>query len=59
MLTVRHKAVSLEFELAGEQRKLGELQEACTIAKERLEEALANNEDLRDQAIKDKEEGDG
>ncbi|CAL5335476.1 unnamed protein product [Camellia sinensis] len=56
---VLHKVISLEFELAGEQRKVGEVQEACTTAKERLEEAPANNEDLRDQAIKDKEEADG
>lgn len=47
---VRHKVVSLEFELASEQKKMGEVQEACNTAKERLEEALINNEELRYQA---------
>ena len=55
----RHKAISLEFELAGEKRKLEEVQQACTTANERWEEAMTNNEELRDQAVKDKEETNG
>ncbi|GMP96692.1 hypothetical protein CsSME_00045221 [Camellia sinensis var. sinensis] len=55
----RHRAISLEFELAGEKRKLGEVQQACTTANERWEEAMTSNEELRDQAIKDKETADG
>lgn len=55
----RHKAVLLEFELVGEKRKLEQVQQACTTANERWEEAMTNNEELRDQAVKDKEEADG
>ncbi|GMP57054.1 hypothetical protein CsSME_00021299 [Camellia sinensis var. sinensis] len=55
----RHKAISLEFELAGEKRKLEEVQQACTTTNERWEEAKTSNEDLRDQAVKDNEEADG
>ncbi|GMQ06940.1 hypothetical protein CsSME_00051342 [Camellia sinensis var. sinensis] len=54
----RRKAVSLKFELAGQKRQLELVQQACTIANKRWEEFLANNEDLRDQSIKDKEEAD-
>ncbi|GMP74326.1 hypothetical protein CsSME_00031777 [Camellia sinensis var. sinensis] len=50
------KAVSLEFELASEQERTDEAQQACTTANERLEEDLVNNEELRDLALKDKEE---
>ncbi|GMP46659.1 hypothetical protein CsSME_00014721 [Camellia sinensis var. sinensis] len=54
-----HKAISLEFELVGEKMRLEEAQQACTTANERWEEAMTRNEDLRDQAVKDKEEADG
>lgn len=53
------KKVSLEFELESEKRKLEQVQQACTTANERWEEAMTNNEELRDQAVKDKEEADG
>ncbi|GMP72756.1 hypothetical protein CsSME_00030682 [Camellia sinensis var. sinensis] len=53
-----HKVISLEFELAGEQKNLVEVQKACTTANERWEEAMTSNEDLRDQALKDKEMAD-
>ncbi|GMP42840.1 hypothetical protein CsSME_00012443 [Camellia sinensis var. sinensis] len=56
---VRHKAVLLEFELVGEQKKEGKIQQAYTTAKEMLEKALVNNEELRNQAIKEKEEAEG
>lgn len=55
---VRHKVASLEFELASEQKKMSEVQEAYNTAEKRLEEALINNKELRDQALKDKEEAD-
>ncbi|GMP79515.1 hypothetical protein CsSME_00035024 [Camellia sinensis var. sinensis] len=57
--TERRKAILLEFELAGEKRKVEQVQQACTTANERWEEAMANNEELRDQAIKDKDNVDG
>ncbi|GMP61864.1 hypothetical protein CsSME_00024161 [Camellia sinensis var. sinensis] len=41
------KVVSLEFQLAGEQKKLGDAQNACTVATERFEEAMISNEELR------------
>ena len=44
----RHKAISLEFELAGEKRKLEQVQQAYTTANERWEEAMTNNEELCD-----------
>ncbi|GMP48493.1 hypothetical protein CsSME_00015824 [Camellia sinensis var. sinensis] len=53
-----HKVVSLEFQLAGEQKKLEEAQKACTVANERWDEAMVCNEDLRAQSIKEKEEAD-
>ncbi|GMP54836.1 hypothetical protein CsSME_00019869 [Camellia sinensis var. sinensis] len=49
-----HNVISLEFQLAGEQKKLGEAQRACTTAHERWDEAMSSNEDL----VKDKEEAD-
>ncbi|GMP58660.1 hypothetical protein CsSME_00022248 [Camellia sinensis var. sinensis] len=52
------KAVSMEFELASEQKKADEAQKACTTSKERLEKALLNNEKLRDLVLKDKGEAD-
>ncbi|GMQ03511.1 hypothetical protein CsSME_00049284 [Camellia sinensis var. sinensis] len=52
------KVVSLEFQLAGEQKKLGDAQNACTIATELFEEAMTNNEELRAQQIKEKDEAD-
>ncbi|GMP45230.1 hypothetical protein CsSME_00013816 [Camellia sinensis var. sinensis] len=52
----RHKAISLEFKLAGKKGKLDEAQQAYTTANERWEEAMTINEDLWDQAVKDKEE---
>ncbi|GMP91052.1 hypothetical protein CsSME_00041916 [Camellia sinensis var. sinensis] len=54
----RRKVVSLEFQLAGEQKKLEDAQNACTVANVRFEEAMTNNEDLRAQWIKEKEEAD-
>ncbi|GMP52939.1 hypothetical protein CsSME_00018575 [Camellia sinensis var. sinensis] len=54
----RRKVVSLEFELASEQKKADKAQRACATTKERLEKALVNNEELHDQASKDKEEAD-
>ncbi|GMP67310.1 hypothetical protein CsSME_00027348 [Camellia sinensis var. sinensis] len=54
----RRKVVSLEFQLAGEQKKLGDAQNACTVATERFEEAMINNEELRAQQIKEKDEAD-
>ncbi|XP_028052589.1 golgin subfamily A member 5-like [Camellia sinensis] len=54
----RRKAILLEFELEGEKKQLESVREACTTTNERWEEALANNEDLHAQSIKDKEEAD-
>ncbi|GMP80002.1 hypothetical protein CsSME_00035276 [Camellia sinensis var. sinensis] len=54
----RRKVVSLEFQLAGEQKKLEDAKNACTVANERFEEAMTNNEDLRAQWVKEKEEAD-
>ncbi|GMP62341.1 hypothetical protein CsSME_00024473 [Camellia sinensis var. sinensis] len=54
----RRKVVSLKFQLAGEQKKLEDAQNACTVANERFKEAMTNNEDLRAQWIKEKEEAD-
>ncbi|GMP78336.1 hypothetical protein CsSME_00034287 [Camellia sinensis var. sinensis] len=54
--TERRKVVSLEFQLAGEQKKLEEAQKACTVANERWDEAMTYNEDLHAQSIKQKEE---
>ncbi|GMP36621.1 hypothetical protein CsSME_00008692 [Camellia sinensis var. sinensis] len=54
----RRKVVSLEFQLAGEQKKLGDAQNACTVATERFEEAMTSNEELRAQQMKEKEEAD-
>ncbi|XP_028120240.1 coiled-coil domain-containing protein 89-like [Camellia sinensis] len=57
-LEVVHRVISLEFELASEHKRTDEAQQAYAIAKERLEEALMNNEDLHDSAVKDKEDAD-
>ncbi|GMP72783.1 hypothetical protein CsSME_00030699 [Camellia sinensis var. sinensis] len=54
----RHKVVSLEFQVAGEQKKLGDAQNACTVATERFEEVMTSNKELRAQQIKKKEEAD-
>ncbi|GMP63333.1 hypothetical protein CsSME_00025065 [Camellia sinensis var. sinensis] len=54
----RRKVVSLEFQLAGEQKKLEDAQNACTVANERFEEAMTSNEDLRAQWLKEKERAD-
>ncbi|GMP63375.1 hypothetical protein CsSME_00025110 [Camellia sinensis var. sinensis] len=43
----RRMVVSLEFQLASEQKKLEDAQNACTIANEQFEEAMISNEDLR------------
>ncbi|GMQ10497.1 hypothetical protein CsSME_00053476 [Camellia sinensis var. sinensis] len=56
--TTHRGAVSLEFELASEQKKGDEAQEACAIANERLEEALVNNKELREASLEEKEEAD-
>ncbi|XP_028071492.1 uncharacterized protein LOC114273867 [Camellia sinensis] len=50
------KVVSLEFQLAGEQKKLGDAQNACTVTTERFEEAMIDNEELRLQQIEEKDE---
>ncbi|XP_028099518.1 uncharacterized protein LOC114299047 [Camellia sinensis] len=54
----RRKVVLLEFQLAGDQKKLRDAQNACTVATERFEEAMINNEELRAQQIKEKDEAD-
>ncbi|GMP94450.1 hypothetical protein CsSME_00043909 [Camellia sinensis var. sinensis] len=54
----RRKVVSLEFQLASEQKKLGDTQNTCTVATERFEEAMTSNEDLCAQQIKKKDEAD-
>ncbi|GMP67067.1 hypothetical protein CsSME_00027181 [Camellia sinensis var. sinensis] len=54
----RHQVMSLEFQLAGEQKKLGEAQRACAVAIERHEEAMTSNEELHAQQIKEKDEAD-
>ncbi|XP_028058007.1 uncharacterized protein LOC114261890 [Camellia sinensis] len=41
-----HKVVSLEFQLAGEQKKLEESKRACAVAVERHEKAMTSNEEL-------------
>ncbi|GMP59551.1 hypothetical protein CsSME_00022793 [Camellia sinensis var. sinensis] len=55
----RCKVVSLEFQLASERRTLELAQKYCSTANERWEEAMANCEVLRDQAVKEKKETDG
>ncbi|GMP30890.1 hypothetical protein CsSME_00005342 [Camellia sinensis var. sinensis] len=52
----RRRVVSLEFQLASEQKKLGDAQNAYTIATERFEEAMTSNEELRAQQIKENDE---
>ncbi|KAF5931667.1 hypothetical protein HYC85_027838 [Camellia sinensis] len=42
----RRKVVSLEFQLAGEQKKLEESERACAVAIEWHEEAMSSNEEL-------------
>ncbi|GMP74493.1 hypothetical protein CsSME_00031898 [Camellia sinensis var. sinensis] len=54
----RRRVVSLEFKVMTEQRKSKEVHLVCTTAKERLEEALTNNEELRESSLKKKEEAD-
>ncbi|XP_028112503.1 CAP-Gly domain-containing linker protein 1 homolog [Camellia sinensis] len=50
----RCQVVSLEFQLAGEQKKLDEAQRAYVVAVERHEEAMSNNEEL----VRQKDEAD-
>ncbi|XP_028075958.1 caldesmon-like [Camellia sinensis] len=50
----RRKVVSLEFQLAGEQKKLEESERACAVAIERHEEAMTSNEEL----VRQKDEAD-
>ncbi|XP_028078095.1 uncharacterized protein LOC114279987 [Camellia sinensis] len=50
----RRKVVSLEFQLAGEQKKLEESKRACAVAVERHEEAMTSNEEL----VRQKDEAD-
>ncbi|GMP58971.1 hypothetical protein CsSME_00022439 [Camellia sinensis var. sinensis] len=52
------KVVSLEFQLAGKQKKLEEAKTACTVANERWEDAMTCNEDLHASLIKENEEAD-
>ncbi|CAL5435402.1 unnamed protein product [Camellia sinensis] len=52
------QVVSLEFQLAGKQKKLGNAQRACAVAIERHEEAMTSNKELRTQQIKEKDEAD-
>ncbi|XP_028116653.1 uncharacterized protein LOC114314376 [Camellia sinensis] len=50
----RSQVVSLEFQLAGEQKRLDETRKACAVAVERHEEAMINNEELvrqKDEAV--------
>ncbi|GMP80174.1 hypothetical protein CsSME_00035380 [Camellia sinensis var. sinensis] len=54
----RRQVVSLEFQLTGEQKKLGEAQRAYAVAIKRHEEAMTSNEELRAQQIKEKDEAD-
>ncbi|XP_028125086.1 uncharacterized protein LOC114322020 [Camellia sinensis] len=54
----RRKVVSLEFQLASEQNKLEDAKNSYTVANERFEEAMTNNEDLRAQWVKKKKESD-
>ncbi|GMP45455.1 hypothetical protein CsSME_00013979 [Camellia sinensis var. sinensis] len=54
----RRKVVLLEFQLAGEQKKLRNAQNTCTVATERFEEVMTSNEELRAQQIKEKDEVD-
>ncbi|GMP99419.1 hypothetical protein CsSME_00046890 [Camellia sinensis var. sinensis] len=54
----RRQVVSLKFQLAGKQKKLGEAQRACAVAIERHEESMTNNEELCAQQIKEKKEAD-
>ncbi|GMP22736.1 hypothetical protein CsSME_00000619 [Camellia sinensis var. sinensis] len=56
--TERRKVMSLEFQLGSEQKKLEEVQKACTVANERWDESMTYNEDLRAQSIKQKDEAD-
>ncbi|GMP39362.1 hypothetical protein CsSME_00010230 [Camellia sinensis var. sinensis] len=51
----RRKVLSLEFQLVGEQKELGDAQNACTVATERFEEAMTSNKELRAQQIKENE----
>ncbi|XP_028096974.1 uncharacterized protein LOC114296832 [Camellia sinensis] len=48
------KVVSLEFQLAGEQKKLEESERACAVAVERHEKAMTSNEEL----VRQKDEAD-
>ncbi|GMP42177.1 hypothetical protein CsSME_00011999 [Camellia sinensis var. sinensis] len=52
------QVVSLEFQLAGKQKKRGDAQRACAVAIERHEEAMTSNEELRAQQIKENDEAD-
>ncbi|GMP72874.1 hypothetical protein CsSME_00030767 [Camellia sinensis var. sinensis] len=54
----RRKVVSLEFQLVGEQKKLGDAQNACTVVTEWFKEAMTSNEKLRAQQIKENDEAD-
>ncbi|GMP69973.1 hypothetical protein CsSME_00029032 [Camellia sinensis var. sinensis] len=42
----RRQVVSLEFQLAGEQKRLDEAQKACAVVVERHDEAMSSNEEL-------------
>ncbi|XP_028126946.1 uncharacterized abhydrolase domain-containing protein DDB_G0269086-like [Camellia sinensis] len=44
----RCQVVSLEFQLAGEQKRLDEAQKACPVAVERHEEAMSSNKELKE-----------
>ncbi|XP_028101550.1 ribosome-binding protein 1-like [Camellia sinensis] len=46
--TTCRQVVSLEFQLAGEQKRLDEPQKACVVAVERHEEAMSSNEELKE-----------
>ena len=50
----RRQVVSLEFQLAGEQKRLDEAQKACAVTVERHEEAMSSNEEL----VRQKDEAD-
>ncbi|GMP97267.1 hypothetical protein CsSME_00045589 [Camellia sinensis var. sinensis] len=53
-----HEVVMLEFNSATEQKRTGEIQGAYTTTNEKLEKAFVNNEELRDQTVKEKEDAD-
>lgn len=54
--TAHRRIIALEFEVEEEQKKTAEVEQACQTARDRLEEALSNNEELCDASLKEKKE---